>query len=144
MILPDLNLLIYALDARSARHADAHAWFSAVLRGPEAVALAWVVLLGCLRLTTNPRVVAVPRDVAEVIDLIDAWLALPHVRVVAPTDRHSQILRELLAPFGAAGNLTTDAHLAALAIEHGARLCSADADFSRFGAGLRWEDPLRS
>ncbi len=143
MILPDLNLLIYALDASSPRHAAARAWLSAALRGPEPVALAWVVLLGCLRLITNPRVVTAPRDVADVLDLIDGWLALQHVRVVEPTDRHARILRELLTPFGAAGNLTTDAHLAALAIEHGASLCSADADFSRFGAGLRWQDPLR-
>ena len=75
--------------------------------------------------------------------MVDSWLAQPAVTVVDPTDRHSAVLRHLLDPLGAAGNLTSDAHLAALAIEHGATLCSADVDFSRF-AGLRWANPLQA
>ena len=78
----------------------------------------------------------------EALDLLDGWLAQPCTTIVNPTERHSVVLRELLTSWGTAGNLTTDANLAALAIEHGAQLCSCDADFSRF-PGLRWIDPLR-
>jgi hypothetical protein len=82
-------------------------------------------------------------SMGEALDLVDAWLAQPCATVLHPGDRHATLLRQLLEPFGTAGNLTTDAHLAALAIEHGAELCSADADFSRF-PGLRWTNPLAS
>jgi hypothetical protein len=90
---------------------------------------------------TNPRVFANPFTIDEVFDLVDSWLAQPTATVLEPTVRHSRLLRELLAPLGSAGNLTNDTHLAALAIEHGAELCSVDADFGRF-AGLRWTNPL--
>ena len=84
-----------------------------------------------------------PLEVTEALDVVDSWLAQPCSTVIAPTDRHTAWLRELLGSLGTAGSLTTDAHLAALALEHGAELCSADADFSRF-AGLRWSNPLVS
>ena len=90
---------------------------------------------------TSPRVFAQPLTPSEALDILDAWLAQPCATVIHPGDRHAALLRELLEPFGTAGNLTTDAHLAALAIEHGAELCSADADFSRF-PGLIWSNPL--
>jgi uncharacterized protein len=140
--LPDVNLLLYALDETSPRHEAARAWLEELLSGTETVALAWSVLLAFVRLTTKPQIVAAPLSVEEALDIVDGWLARPNVTVVHPTDRHAVVLRELLAPFGTGGNLTTDAHLAALAVEHGADLCSSDADFSRFG-GLRWVDPLR-
>jgi uncharacterized protein len=140
--LPDVNLLLYASDELSARHGPARAWVETTLSGTETVALAWMVLLGFLRLSTNPSVFEQPLRPEEALDLIDAWLGRPCVTVVHPTDRHSAVLRELLRPLGTAGNLTADAHLAALAIEHGALLCSCDADFSRF-QGLLWLDPLR-
>lgn len=142
MKLPDVNLLLYAIDETSPRFDRARPWVEGLFGGTETVALAWPVLLAFLRLTTKPQIVAAPLSIGEALDVVDGWLVRPNVVVVHPTGRHAAILRELLVPLGAAGNLTTDAHLAALAIEHGAELCSSDADFSRF-PGVRWRDPLR-
>lgn len=141
MKLPDVNLLLYAMDTSSPRHAAARRWVEEQFSGTETVALAWMVLLAFVRLATQSRVFSSPLTGSDALDLIDEWLALPCVTVVHPTDRHAAHLRDLLAPLGTAGNLTSDAHLAALAIEHGATLYSCDADFSRF-SGLRWRDPL--
>jgi len=141
--LPDVNLLIYAIDESSPRHAAARAWVERTLSGSETVALAWVVLLGVVRISTRPSIFEHPLSADEALDLVDGWLRQPCTVVVHPTDRHAAVLREVLAPLGAAGNLVSDGHLAALAIEHGAELCSCDADFSRF-TGLRWTDPLRA
>ena len=141
MKLLDANLLLYALDTSSHRHKEARRWVEAAFSGPETVALSWAVLLAVLRLATRPSVFRHPLTVGEAFDLVDEWLALPPVTVVHPTDRHAAVMRDVLGPLGTAGNLTSDAHLAALAIEHGATLYSCDADFSRF-AGLRWVDPL--
>ncbi len=143
MKLPDINLLVYAADETAVLHEPALDWVEATLSGTETVALAWLVLIGFVRLVTNPRVFRDPWDVEKAFDVVDGWLAQPSVTVVHPTDRHAAVLRDLLRPLGAAGNLTSDAHLAALAIEHGATLCSCDNDFSRF-SGLRWIDPLRT
>ena len=101
------------------------------------------MLLAFIRLTTSPRVFQSPLSTSEALDLVDSWLAQPCATVVHPTSRHAPVLRDLLEPLGTAGNLTTDAHLAALAIEHGAELCSTDRDVSRF-AGLRWANPLEA
>jgi len=139
--LPDVNLLLYAIDEGSPRHGGARAWLEEVLSGTEAVAFAWAVLLGFVRISTNPAAFERPLGADEALDYVDGWLAQPVATVVHPTDRHATSLRQLLQPFGTAGNLTSDAHLAALAIEHGAELCSSDNDFSRF-EGLRWTDPL--
>ena len=141
MRLTDVNLLLYALDATAPRHRAARRWLEEQLSGTETFAFTWVVLLAFMRLGTSPRVFQRPLEPAEAFDIVDGWLAQPCATVIHPTDRHSAVLRELLEPLGTAGNLTTDAHLAALAIEHGAELCSCDADFSRF-PGLRWRDPL--
>jgi toxin-antitoxin system PIN domain toxin len=139
--LPDVNVLLYAVDETSPRHDPARAWVERVLSGTETVAFAWVVLLAFVRLSTQARVFASPLMVEQALDLVDSWLDQPNATVVHPTDRHTTVLRDLLGPLGTAGNLTTDAHLAALAIEHGAELCSSDSDFGRF-AGLHWVDPL--
>jgi toxin-antitoxin system PIN domain toxin len=139
--LPDVNLLLYAADKSSPRHRPARLWVEAALSGPETVALAWSVLLAFVRLSTRAPIFERPLETGQAFDLLDEWLDRPCVTVVHPTDRHAAVLRELLAPLGTAGNLTTDAHLAALAIEHGALLCSCDTDFARF-QGLRWADPL--
>jgi len=141
MKLLDVNLLLYAVDESSPRHAQARPWVEEVLSGPETVALPWAVLLAFVRLSTRASIFAAPLDVGEALDLVDSWLEQPCTTVVHPTDRHSVVLRELLGPLGTAGNLTSDAHLAALAVEHGAELCSCDADFARF-RGVRWTDPL--
>lgn len=139
--LPDLNLLIYVVDQRSPPHAQAIRWWNALLSGTETVALSWAVLLGFVRLTTSARVMESPLSAEVALDYPDRWLAHPLTTVVEPTARHASVLRDLLATTGTAGNVVSDAHLAALAIEHGAELCSADRDFGRF-AGLRWMNPL--
>jgi hypothetical protein len=139
----DLNILLYAANRDSPRHAEAKAWLEDLLSGEETVALPWVVLLGFLRLTTNPRVMPRPITVTEAAAVVDGWLAQPSVIALNAGDEHWRILRTLIAASGSAGNLTTDAHLAALAIEHGAELCSTDGDFARF-AHLRWVNPLRA
>lgn len=141
MKLPDVNLLLYAVDSAAPRHRLARQWLETQLSGSETFAFAWAVLLAFLRLSTNPRLFEAPLAPREAFDLIDGWLAQPCSTIVHPTERHAALLRELLEPLGTAANLSTDAHLAALAIEHGAELCSSDSDFSRF-AGIRWVDPL--
>lgn len=141
MKLVDANLLLYATDERAPRHRAARAWLEMLLSGDEPVAFPWVVLLAFLRLSTNPRVFTDPLPPERAFDVIQAWLAQPCATVVHPGARHTTLLRQLLGSLGTAGNLVTDAHLAALAIEHGAELNSCDTDFGRF-SGLRWIDPI--
>lgn len=141
MILSDVNLLVYAYDSTSAHHERAKAWLEERLSGVEAFGFAWATLLAFVRLASSARVFESPFRAEESLDIVDAWLAAPCATVLHPGPRHALLLRQLLEPLGAAGNLTTDAHLAALALEHDAELCSADADFSRF-PGLRWSNPL--
>ena len=141
MRIPDLNLLIYAVDRDATEHARSLRWWDATLSGSETVGLAWIVMLGFVRLTTSARVVRSPMAAEEALDYVDRWLAHPTTTVVDPTRKHAAVFRDLIADTGTAGNLVTDAHLAALAIEHGAQLCSADRDFGRF-AGLDWVNPL--
>jgi toxin-antitoxin system PIN domain toxin len=141
--LVDVNLLIYAVDVTAPKHQLARRWLEAALSGTEPVGFPWLVLLAFVRLSTRSAVFAQPLSADEALDLVDGWLAQPCVAVVHPTERHATILRTLLADVGTAANMTSDAHLAALALEHGAVLYSSDADFSRF-SGIRWVDPLRA
>ncbi len=141
MKLLDVNLLVYAADETARAHESAHTWIQDTLSGSETVAFPWITLLGFVRLVTSPHRMVSPISVERALDIVDGWLAQPVATVVHPTHRHAAVLRDLLTPLGAGGNLTSDAHLAALAIEHGATLCSHDNDFSRF-PGLRWVDPL--
>jgi hypothetical protein len=136
----DLNVLLYAVNRDATHHEVALAWWESNLSSDESVGLPWVVLLGFLRIATNPRIFPRPLDPAEAMGRIDAWLACDTTCVVTENDEHWPTLRRLLAASGTAGNLTTDAHLAALALSHGAVLASFDADFGRF-EGLRWENP---
>ncbi len=140
MKLPDANLLVYAINGRAENHEPARGWLEAALSGTETVAFSWIVLLAFVRLTTRRAVFVEPLTPATALDLVDGWLTQPCATIVHPTARHAAILRELLTQAGTAGNLTSDAHLAALAIEHGAELCSYDGDFARF-PGLRWSRP---
>lgn len=140
MRLPDVNVLLYAVDEDSRHHATARLWLEEALSGSETVAFCWNVLLGFVRVSTRPVAFERPLDADAALDLVDGWLAQPCATVVHPTARHAAILRDLLTQAGTAGNLTTDAHLAALAIEHGAELWSYDGDFARF-PGLRWSRP---
>lgn len=142
MKLLDTNLLIYATDDTSPHHSVVRSWLEGQLSGTETVGFAWNALLGFLRLTTSARVFDSPLTIDDALDHVDAWLAQPVAAVLEPTRRHSAVMRDLLGPLGTAGNLTSDAHLAALAIEHGADLCSTDGDFQRF-AGITLINPLR-
>ena len=140
MKLVDLNVLLYAVNRDAPQHEKVRSWWEMALAADEPVGLPWIVLLGFLRLATNPRVFARPLTLEQAIDRGEAWLNHANIRVVAETQEHWRILMELLADAGTAGNLTTDAHLASLAISHGATLVSCDADFGRF-QHLRWENP---
>jgi uncharacterized protein len=139
--LLDVNLLIYVVDEQAREHEATLRWFEGVLSGTETVAFAWSALVGFLRITTRSQGARDPWPIESALDEIQRWLAQPVATIVNPTNRHAAVLRDLLVPLGAGGNLTSDAHLAAIAIEHGATLCSHDHDFSRF-AGLDWVDPL--
>jgi len=142
MILPDVNVLVHAHNADSAVHAQARRWWDSCLAGAEGIGLAWATMLGFVRITTNRRVVARPLPVRDVMQRLHDWLALPHVHVAQPSANHFARLRAELERLGTAGNLTTDAHLAVLAMERGYALYSTDADFARF-AGLRWVNPCK-
>ena len=141
MILLDANLLIYAVNADAPQHRVAKAWLESILSGPETVGFPWMVLLAFLRLTTRPGLFRHPLPLDTALDLVAYWLDQPSATIVHPGPRHLAVLRGLLLPLGSGGNLTSDAHLAALAVECGAELCSSDADFSRF-PGLKWRNPL--
>jgi uncharacterized protein len=141
MKLIDLNILIYAINTDAPHHRMAYRFLEDCLSGEDPVGLAWVVILGFLRISTSARVMPKPLTAEQSYSLIDEWLSLPSVRVVTPTERHWAIFKEIGTKLGTAGNLTTDVHLAVLAIESGATLYSADNDFARI-AGLRWKNPL--
>ena len=141
MMLVDANLLIYAVNRDLPHHSASRSWLENTLSGGDPVALPWVVVLAFLRLCTSPRAFASPMSVERAIAYIDEWLALPTVGVVGPGPRHWAIFRTLLAQTGTAGNLTTDAHIATLALECGCTVYSADNDFRRF-PGLRHINPL--
>ena len=142
MILVDANLLIYAHVASLPEHPAAHAWLDAALNGTSRVGLPWPSLLAFLRVVTNPRIFERAEPVEEAWSQVGAWLACDLAWIPQPGDRHGAVLGSLLAATRAQANLIPDAHLAAIAIEHGLTLCSTDGDFARF-PGLRWQNPLR-
>jgi len=141
MKLCDANLLLYAVNSKEPLHKQSKEWLEDSLSEEEPFGFDWTVLLAFLRISTRPGIFSRPLSVKAAFDLIDAWLNQPCTQVLAPTPRHSTILRSLILPLGAGGNLTSDAHLAALAVEHGATLYSADGDFKRF-PGLTFVNPL--
>jgi hypothetical protein len=143
LIIPDVNLLLYAYNRDVRYHAAARDWWEDLLSGTDRVGLPWAVGLGFVRLMTHPAVLISPLDPGAAIRHVRQWLQRPNVVVIEPGPRHLDVLESLLAPLGVAGNLTTDAHLATLAIEHQAELHSNDTDFARF-SGLRWRNPLES
>ena len=141
MIVPDLNLLLYAYDSDSPFHAQAVAWWQDCLSGSEPVGLPPVVVFGFLRVATNARVFMHPMTPAESSTHVRSWLAQPVARILAPPDDHLEQVLQSLEKLGTAGNLVTDAQIAALAIWHEATLHTNDTDFMRF-TGLRWINPL--
>ncbi len=141
MILPDINLLVYAYNEDAPLHSASKAWWERCLSGAEPVGLAWVVLLGFIRLMSSRRALLEPMPAGEAVEHCRAWLGQPNTRIVTPGPSHLNILSNLLGGPPISANLVTDSHLAALAIEHQAALHSNDSDFSRF-SGLRWHNPV--
>ena len=142
MILVDANLLLYAEDQLSPHHEAACLWWDAQLSGSSPVCLCWTVLGAFIRIGTNPRVFEHPLSLDQALARVQSWLDQPCTRIVQPTERHWTVFRKMLTDGQAVANLVTDAHLAALALEHGCELMSTDSDFARF-RGIRWRNPLK-
>ncbi|MGH9164068.1 MAG: TA system VapC family ribonuclease toxin [Acidimicrobiales bacterium] len=140
-MLVDANLLIFAYDETSPFHDRAHAWLEQQLSGARRVGIPWPSALAFLRLTTNPRVATRPLTAGRAWAVVESWFTSPSAWVPTPATRHREILGGLVTKLHLTANLIPDAHLAALAIEHGLELCSADSDFARF-PDLRWRNPL--
>jgi toxin-antitoxin system PIN domain toxin len=139
----DLNVLLYAVNREAVHHDRALRWWeSALADEDEPIGLPWVVVLGFLRLATSARVFPSPLTATVATGIVDAWLFEPNIRIVRERDDHWPALHALLSELGTSANTTTDAHLAVLALTHGAVLVSFDNDFARFPR-LRWENPLR-
>lgn len=141
MILPDVNLPVYAVDESSAFHTAAKAWWDDVLSSSVTVGLCYPTMLGFVHLVTNRQVFQSPMSVSEATAHVSSWLAQPNTTVVVPTSGHWRVLESLLKATGVGGNLATGAHIAALALEHGFTVYSNDTEFARF-SDLRWENPL--
>lgn len=142
MILVDANLLVYAHVTSLSQHRAARDWFDSCLNGPTPVGLPWPTLLSFVRMVSNPRIFEHPQSIPDAWTQVEEWLGCPVAWIPQPTERHREVLGSLLSDTLARSNLVPDAHLAALAIEHGLTLCSTDRDFARF-PGLRWDDPLQ-
>ena len=140
-MLVDANILLFAVDAEAALHRPAAEWLTTQLNGERRVGLPWQSLSAFLRIATHPRASAHPLGPAAAWAFVADWLAVPVAWIPTPTERHAEILGRLIRTHAIAGNLVPDAHLAALAIEHGLQVCSADTDFARFPE-VRWHNPL--
>jgi hypothetical protein len=141
VILIDVNILVYATNSAAAQHPAAREWLNRRLSDTNRVGLPWASLLGFLRLATGARIFPRPLTMANAWKQVSQWLDSEPVWIPLPTERHAEVLGKLLAEPGVHGNLVPDAHLAALAIEHGLTLCSTDGDFARFPR-LKWLNPL--
>lgn len=141
MILVDANLLLYAYDPDSARHEASRQWLEEQLSGTELVRFTWLTMWAFVRIITNSQVFVRPLSTGEAMAAVSSWLQRPNVAILDPGERHLEIFGRLLERGQAAGPLSMDAALAAIAIEHGATLCSTDRDFSRF-ADLDWANPI--
>ncbi len=141
MILLDVNILLYATNSAANEHATAREWLDRQFSDNHRLGLPWATLLAFLRLSTNPRIVSRPLTMNSAWRTVSHWLDCEPAWIPLPTERHAEVLSELLAEPGVYGNLVPDAHIAALAMEHGLTLCSTDGDFARFRA-LKWVNPL--
>lgn len=141
MLVIDANLLLYAYDAGSPLHQHAKGWWEETLSAAEAVGLPWQTLVAFVRIGTHPRVFAQPMTLDEAIGHVSSWLQQPVAGPLVADEGHWEIYAELLRRGQARGNLASDANLAALALSHGATLCTTDRDFARFD-GLSWTNPL--
>lgn len=143
MTLIDANVLIYAYNPAAGEHAAARRWLEAIMGNRTPVRLAWITLLAFVRIMTSPQIFRRPLSIEEAVAIVDDWLAQPNVDVLAAGEQHWALLRQTLVEGQAAGPLVSDAHLAALALEHGATLATTDRDFARFN-GLQTINPLTS
>lgn len=141
MILVDANLLLYAYHPKAEQHEKSRGWLEAVLSGTDVVGFAWLTLWAFVRISTNPRVFENPLSASEAADAVSSWLDQPVSTILQPGERHWDILRAVARDGQAVGPLFMDAVLAAIAMEHGATLCTTDRDFARF-PGLKWTNPL--
>lgn len=141
MIVPDVNLLVYAMHEQSPHHGAAWSWWESSLRGFEHIGFGWSVLTGYVRVSTSPRAMSTPLPVETALHHVRLWLEAPRTRVLNPGAEHLHVMERLMAPIGRAGPLVTDAHLAALALENGGTVYSADADFALFDR-VPWVNPL--
>ncbi|HEX9682067.1 MAG TPA: type II toxin-antitoxin system VapC family toxin [Acidimicrobiales bacterium] len=140
-MLLDANLLLYAVDTTSPFHDRARPWLEDTLNGPRRIGLPWPSLTAFVRIATNPRALAEPLRPSDAWSLVRSWLDVPTAWIPVPTDGHAEILGHLVVDLDLRANQIPDAHLAALAIEHGLTIASADTDFARF-AEVRWDNPL--
>ena len=143
MILVDTNILIYAEDKLSLRHEEARQWWDLQLSGESPVCLCWSILTSFIRISTNRQIFNTPLTLKQAISRVQSWLDQPCTRLINPTESHWQIFQIMLLEGQANANLVVDAHIAALAIEHGCILYSTDSDFSRFPK-LKWKNPLKA
>ena len=140
MIIPDINVLVHAYNLDAREHKSARRWWETALKSPRPIGLPWATMLGFIRVSTIPRLTKRPLFPREAVANVRTWLSAPNVQIVIPGEAHAELLFSLLDELGTAGNLTTDAHLAALAIEYNAEIATTDTDFARF-RGLRWFNP---
>jgi len=141
VIVVDANLLLYAYGASSPHHQRASKWLEAILSGTETVGLPWQTVAAFVRIATDRRVPGYRRSPEEVMQAVEEWLERPQVRLLVPGDRYLRLFRKMFIEGKASGPLISDAEIAALTIEYGGVLHTADRDFARF-PGLRWENPL--
>ena len=140
MKVVDANVLLYAVNADAPQHDASRAWLDRALSGEDTVGFTWLAVTAFLRLVTKPGLFATPLSAEEALAVVRAWLSAPCARVLDPTAQHLAVLDQLLRPLGTGGNLVSDAHLAAIAVEHRAEVVTFDSDFGRFD-GVRWRRP---
>ncbi len=142
MIVPDVNLLVYAYDETSPHHEKTRLWWESILSGSEPVGIPWIVLLGFTRILTHPQICENPLAVADVRHIVTQWTALPHVRIIQLSNQGTELFFDLLEAADMGGNLATDALIALHSREHSATIHSNDRDFDRF-PGIKWINPLK-
>jgi toxin-antitoxin system PIN domain toxin len=141
VIIPDINLLVYAHNGAASPHRVARTWWEDLMAKEQVIALPWMIVFGFIRVVTHPAVLEEPLRPVAATEIVESWLEQSNVQILEPGPRHLEIVRGFFETTGVGGNLTTDTHLAALAVEHQCELHSNDSDFGRF-QGLRWHNPL--
>lgn len=143
MIIPDLNLLVYAYNDGAPSHSKAAEWWEGLVNGSRQIGIPWNVSTGFVRLMTHPRVLTNPMETSSALDAVEEWFRYDHVTPVNPGARHLGLFRQMIDAAGVGANMVTDAHIAAIALEYRAEVHSNDTDFGRF-PGLNWINPLAS